>query len=136
MEARQDLSRELRLHPRNISVWNNLAYLDFKNGKYRKADGDLSQGLALNPGNTFLLENRARLSLARQEDEKARAILLSLEAVRPWPKGFRLLLAIADLRTGRSDEARLLLNAILSDRPRDPLARFYLSRLKSGTVRG
>ena len=136
MEARQDLSRELRLHPRNISVWNNLAYLDFKNGKYRKADGDLAQGLALNPGNAFLLENRARLFLACHKDESARRILLSLEAVRPWPKGFRLLLAIADLRTGHKEEARLLLNAILSERPRDPLARVYLSRLENGAIRG
>ncbi len=133
-EARQDLSRELRLHPRNVSVWNNLAYLDFKTGHYRQADGDLAQGLALHPGNTFLLENRARLCLARQENEKARTILLSLEAVRPWPKGFRLLFAIADLRTGRQEEARLLLYAILSDRPRDPLARVYLSGLKNETV--
>ncbi len=133
-KARQDLSREIRLHPRNVSVWNNLAYLDFKTGHYRQADGDLAQGLALHPGNTFLLENRARLCLARQENEKARTILLSLEAVRPWPKGFRLLFAIADLRTGRQEEARLLLYAILSDRPRDPLARVYLSGLKNETV--
>ncbi|OOH83780.1 tetratricopeptide repeat protein [Leptospirillum ferriphilum] len=136
LKARQDLSRELRLHPRNISVWNNLAYLDFKNGQYRQADGDLAQGLALNPKNAFLLENRARLFLARHKDKAARKILLSLETVRPWPRGFRLLLAIADLRTGHQEEARLLLNAILSDRPRDPLARVYLSRLGNGGVRG
>ena len=45
-------------------------------------------------------------------------------------------IAIADLRTGHQEEARLLLNAILSDRPRDPLARVYLSRLGNGGVRG
>ncbi len=136
LKAREDLSRELHLHPRNVTVWNNLAYLDFKAGKYRQADGDLAQGLALNPKNAFLLENRARLFLARHKDKNARRILLSLETVRPWPKGFRLLLAIADLRTGHKDEARLLLNAILSDRPHDTLARVYLSHLENGAVRG
>lgn len=134
--ARQDLSEELRRNPRSASAWNNLALLDFKAGHERKADGELSQGLALEPHNTFLLLNRARLDLARRQYKKARKILLSLEGVRPWPRGFRLLLAIADLKTGHRESSRLLLEEILSERPHDPMARAYLSRFDNGSVRG
>uniref|UniRef100_A0A7C3R3U1 Uncharacterized protein n=1 Tax=Leptospirillum ferriphilum TaxID=178606 RepID=A0A7C3R3U1_9BACT len=134
--ARQDLAGELRRNPHSASAWNNLALLDFKAGHEQKADGDLSQGLALDPHNTFLLLNRARLSLARHQYKKARKILLSLEGVRPWPRGFRLLLAIADLKTGHRESSRLLLEEILSERPHDPMARAYLSRFEHGSVRG
>lgn len=134
--ARQDLSGELRRNPHSAAAWNNLALLDFKTGHERKADGDLSQGLALDPHNTFLLLNRARLCLARLQYKKARKILVSLEGVRPWPRGFRLLLAIADLKTGHRESSRILLEEILSERPHDPMARAYLSRFENGSVRG
>lgn len=132
--ARQDLYGELRKNPRSAIVWNNLALLDFKAGHERKADGDLSQGLALDPHNTFLLLNRIRLFLAMHQYKKARLSLLSLENIRPWPRGFRLLLAIADLKTGHRESSRLLLEEILSDRPHDPMARAYLSRFEYSPV--
>ncbi len=128
-QARVDLYDILKSHPRDPIVWNDLAYLDFLSHHYRKAQGDLSQGLALNPSNRFLLLNKARLFLAEGKNENAREILLPMISFHPWPKGFRMILAIADLRTGHRGSARILFSEILSERPSDRLASIYLSRL-------
>ena len=128
-KARLDLSDILKSHPRDPIAWNDLAYLDFLSHHYKKAQGALAQGLALNPNDHFLLLNKARLFLAEGKNEKARRVLLSMMASRPWPKGFRMILAIADLRTGHRDSARVLFSEILAERPSDKLASIYLSRL-------
>jgi Flp pilus assembly protein TadD len=141
-KARMDLGRILKVQPRDSIAWNDLAYLDFLSRHYKKAQGDLSQGLAIDPASRFLLLNKARLLLAEGENEKSRTVLLSMISSHPWPKGFRMVLAIADMRTGHLDSARVLLSEILSDRPSDNLASIYLSRLLSfqsslkGTVNG
>ncbi|MHB8421161.1 MAG: tetratricopeptide repeat protein [Leptospirales bacterium] len=128
--ARGDLFRALRQHPRNVVAWNNLACLDFRQNDYSRAQGDLDQALALDPGNPFLLLNKARLLLARKQYSEARTLLGSLESVHPWQRGFRLLLAIADVHTGHPESARILLNEIINDHPSDPLATATLSRLE------
>jgi len=128
-KARLDLYGILNLQPRDSIAWNDLAYLDFLSHHYQKAEGELSQGLLMNPTDRFLLLNKARLFLAEGENEQARRILLSMISSHPWPKGFRMILAIADLRTGHRDSARVLFSEILSDRPSDSLASIYLSRI-------
>jgi len=130
-KARIDLCAILKISPQDSIAWNDLAYLDFLSHHYRKAQGDLSQGLAVNPSDHFLLLNSARLFLAEGENERARVTLLSMISAHPWPKGFRMILAIADLRTGHRDSAKLLFSEILSERPYDRLAAIYLSRLST-----
>ncbi|MHB1606788.1 MAG: tetratricopeptide repeat protein [Leptospirales bacterium] len=134
--ARGDLFRELRRDPRNFVAWNNLACLDFRQNDYSRAQGDIDQALALNPGNPFLLLNKSRLLLARKRYSEARTLLGSLEPVHPWPRGFRLLLAIADVHTGHPESARILLNEILNTHPSDPLAIATLSRLEKARNNG
>ncbi|MHB1285155.1 MAG: tetratricopeptide repeat protein [Leptospirales bacterium] len=129
VRARADLSSLLKRNPHDFAAWNNLAYLDFRQSNYTRAEGDLDQALALNPGNPFLRLNKARLLLAETRYSEARSLLLSLEPLHPWPKGFRLLLAIADLHTGHQESARLLLMEILNARPSDTMAHAYLSRI-------
>ncbi len=131
--ARLDLSRTLKLDPHDFAAWNNLAYLDFRRHDYPKAEGDLDKGLALNPGNPFLRLNKARLLLAESRYPEARTMLLSLEPIHPWPPGFRLLLAIADLHTGHQEASRTLLNEILNSRPMDKMAQNYLFQIEKGS---
>ena len=134
--ARGDLFRTLKLDPHNFVAWNNLACLDFRQHDYPRAQGEIDQALALNPGNPFLLLNKARLLLARKQYSEARFLLRSLEPRTPWPRGFRLLLAIADLHTKHTESARLLLNEIINAHPSDPMAHAYLSRLEKGRNNG
>lgn len=137
-KAKADLSGILKVHPADPVAWNDLAYLDFLSHHYKKAQWALSQGLALNPSDHFLLLNKARLFLAEGENQKARMILLPMISSHPWPKGFRMILAIADSRTGHPDSARVLFSEILSERPSDSLASIYLFRLSGNgrTIKG
>ncbi len=135
LQAKSDLSKILKSHPSDAIAWNDLAYLDFLGHHYRKAEGDLAQGLAVNPHNSFLLLNQSRILLAQGKNREARTLLLSMLPSHPWPKGFRMMLAIADSRTGHKEAARLLFEEILSRHPDDTLASLYLTRLNRESSR-
>jgi tetratricopeptide (TPR) repeat protein len=131
-ESRQILNDLRRTDPEDPAVWNNLAALEFREHHFRKALSDLDHGLALDPKNSGLRLNKARLLLTMDRNHEARALLLDMENANPWPQGFRILMAIADWRTGHRESARLLFREILADHPNDPMAEAYLSKPDTG----
>lgn len=130
LKARNDLTQSIRKNPRDPIPWNNLAYLDFRENHLRHAEGEIAQGLALDPRSLLLRMNKIRLELALGSYRDARKALLELSRDHPWPKRYRLLMAIADMHTGHPDSARILLLEILSQRPGDRLAELNLEKLQ------
>ncbi|MHB8542611.1 MAG: tetratricopeptide repeat protein [Leptospirales bacterium] len=126
-EARRILDTLRKTDSNDPALWNNLATLEFREAHYRQSLADLNRGISLDPGNNTLKINKARLLLAEHQDKLARAILQGLEKTRPWPPGFRILLAIAEWRTGHREAARILFQETLSNHPDDPMARAYLT---------
>lgn len=120
-----DLSRSDKDDP---AVWNNLATLEFRERHLQRAMADLDRGLSIDPENPELRLNKVRLLLAMGKNPEARTLLLKIGEKTPWPPGFRILMAIADWRTGRKASARLLFREILTDHPNDPLAEAYLAK--------
>lgn len=137
-KARRDLDRLVRINPHDAIAWNNLAYIDFRETHIQLAESDLSQGIKVSPGSISLQMNAIRLELAVAQYQKARKTLLKIACnQKPWPRGFHLLLAIADIHTGHPEEAEILLRETLSKRPGDRLALLNLEKLKKafpGTV--
>lgn len=131
-ESQRILNELRRTDPDDPAVWNNLAALEFREHHFRKALSDLDHGLALDPKNAGLKLNKARLLLTMDRNLEARALLLEMENTNPWPQGFRILMAIADWRTGHRESARLLFREILADHPNDPMAEAYLSKPDRG----
>jgi predicted Zn-dependent protease len=124
-----DLSRSDKNDP---AVWNNLATLEFRERHLHKAMADLDRGLSIDPDNPELRLNKVRLLLAMGKNPEARTLLLQIGEKTPWPPGFRILMAIADWRTGHKSSARLLFREILAVHPNDPLAEAYLAKPTSG----
>lgn len=73
--------------------------------------------------------NKARLLLAMGKNQAARTLLREMIRMRPWPKGYRILLAIAENRTGHNEAARILFEELIANHPNDPLAKKYLHSL-------
>ncbi len=127
-ESKKILDELSRTDKDDPAVWNNLATLEFREHHFQKAMADLERGLTFDPENPGLRLNKARLLLAMGKNPEARDLLLQIGEKTPWPPGFRILMAIADWRTGHMSSARLLFREILVDHPNDPLAEAYLSK--------
>ena len=126
-EARTILGTLQKTDPTDPALWNNLATLEFRESHYHRSLADLDRGISLDPGNQTLKINKARLLLAEHQNKIALKILQGFEQTRPWPPGFRILLAIAEWRTGHREAARILFQETLANHPDDPMARAYLS---------
>ena len=126
-EARTILDHLQKTDPSDPALWNNLATLEFREKNYPQALADLNHGIAVDPQNQTLKLNKSRLLLAEHKNHEARELLLGLEKTRPWPPGFRILLAIAEWRTGHREAARILFQETLANHPDDPLAKAYLT---------
>ncbi len=65
--AAASLERALRIEPRNAQLWNRLAHVRLKQGRYAQAASLAAKSSSLAAGNASLLEdNQAIIQLARQ----------------------------------------------------------------------
>lgn len=132
VRAETILERLKQSMPEDPAVWNNLATVAFLQKDYARSLSMMDQALALKPASPRLRMNKARLLLAMGKNQAARTILRKMIRLRPWPKGYRILLAIAEKRTGHQEAARILFEELIANHPDDPLAQKYLSGLSSG----
>ncbi len=127
--ARKILLQGVRQYPREPLFWNDLAYLSFREGNYADADKMLSEGLRISPENQHLLLNEVRLDLARGKVSDGRKILFGMLPRHPWVHGYRLLLAITEVKSGNPEAGRILFEDLHDHHPHDPLIRRYIKDL-------
>jgi predicted Zn-dependent protease len=127
--ARADLLEGSRRYPSETAFWNDLAYLDFLQSNYSSAEKMLDRGLQIDPGNQQLLLNKARLSLAEGDVVEAKKILFRMLPRHPWIHGYRLLLAIVEVKDGNSEAGRILFEDLNDHHPGDLLIKSYLEQL-------
>ncbi|MHB1926131.1 MAG: tetratricopeptide repeat protein [Leptospirillum sp.] len=132
VHAEKILDRLKKTMPEDPTVWNNLATVAFLHKDYARSLRMMDRALALKPSSTGLRMNKARLLLAMGKNQAARTLLRKMIRLRPWPKGYRILLAIAEKRTGHIEAAAILFEELIANHPDDPLAKKYLSGLPSG----
>ncbi|BAM07443.1 tetratricopeptide repeat protein [Leptospirillum ferrooxidans] len=127
--ARAALLEGTRLYPTETVFWNDLAYLDFLEGHYPSAAKMLNRGLMIDPGNQGLLLNKARLYLAEGDVANAKKILFRMLPRHPWLHGYRLLLAIVEVKDGNIEAGRILFEDLNDHHPGDALIKSYLQKL-------
>lgn len=128
--ARSDLLEGTRLYPSETVFWNDLAYLEFIEGHYPLAEKMLDRGLMIDPGNQELLLNKARLYLAEGNVANAKKILFRMLPRHPWLHGYRLLLAIVEVKDGNTEAGRILFEDLNDHHPGDFLIKKYLQKLQ------
>ncbi|MHB1562998.1 MAG: tetratricopeptide repeat protein [Leptospirillum sp.] len=126
--ARSALLEGTRRYPSETVFWNDLAYLDFRQGHYPSAEKMLNRGLRIDPGNQGLLLNEARLYLAEGRLADAKRILFQMLPRHPWLHGYRLLLAIVEVKDGNSEAGRILFEDLYDHHPGDLLVKSYIKR--------
>ena len=110
-KADQDLKQALRDNPTEPTILNNMAYIEFKEGDYKKAVGYLEQARVLKTDDNdepYIL-NEARILIANHQYHRALALLSLIEPRRTWPKGYRKMLAKALIHNGQSARAMAVL---------------------------
>jgi tetratricopeptide (TPR) repeat protein len=109
--AEQDLKKALRDNPTEPSILNNMAYIEFKGGDYKKAVGFLEQARVLknDDNDEPYIMNEARILIAHKEYRRALALLSLLEPRRSWPKGYKKILAKALIHNGQQSQALAVL---------------------------
>ncbi|MHB1605377.1 MAG: tetratricopeptide repeat protein [Leptospirales bacterium] len=120
--ALQDLRLALRDNPKEPTILNNMAYIEFKEGHYKKAVGFLEQARVLRTDDNdepYIL-NEARILIAHHEYHRALALLSLIEPRQKWPQGYRKIMAEALLHNGQSSRALAILlgqHGLTLDRP-------------------
>jgi tetratricopeptide (TPR) repeat protein len=109
--AEQDLKKALRDNPTEPSILNNMAYIEFKEGDYKKAVGFLEQARVLknDDNDEPYIMNEARILIAHQEYRRALALLSLIEPRRSWPRGYKKILAKALIHNGQQSRALAVL---------------------------
>lgn len=128
--ARAALLEGSRLYPSETVFWNDLAYLDFLRSDYTSAAKMLDKGLQADPDNQRLLLNKSRLYLAEGDIESAKQLLFRMLPRHPWIHGYRLLLAIVEVKDGNTEAGRILFEDLNDHHPGDSLIKSYLKKLK------
>lgn len=120
--ALQDLRLALRDNPKEPTILNNMAYIEFKEGHYQKAVGFLEQARVLRTDDNdepYIL-NEARILIAHHEYHRALTLLSLIEPRQNWPRGYRKIMAEALLHNGQSSRALAILlgqHGLTLDRP-------------------
>lgn len=126
--AERDYREALKNDPGSLRFRRNLAVVLYREGK--KADSFQLFDTVLLPGQKgerhFRLA-RANAFLHEHDYRRAQNDLQKILIEGRWPRGFRLVEAYADIRTGSYREASLILHEILRERPNDPVALGYQS---------
>lgn len=110
-KAELDLKAALRDNPTEPTILNNMAYIEFKEGDYRKAVGYLEQARVLKTDDNdepYIL-NEARILIAHHDYRRALSLLALIEPRHNWPSGYRKLMAEALLHNGQSSHALAVL---------------------------
>jgi predicted Zn-dependent protease len=127
--ARAVLLEGSRRYPSETVFLNDLAYLDFLQGNYASAGKMLDRALRIDPDNQNLLLNEARLFLAKKDVVDAKKILFRMLPRHPWVHGYRILLAIVEVKDGNSEAGRILFEDLEDHHPGDLLIKSYLEKL-------
>ena len=109
--AEKDLQLVLRDNPTEPTILNNMAYIEFREGDYRKAVGYLEQARVLKTDDNdepYIL-NEARILIANHQYQKALSLLALIEPRHTWPPGYRKIMAEALLHNGQSTHALAVL---------------------------
>ena len=109
--AEKDLKQALRDNPKEPTILNNMAYIEFKEGDYKKAVGYLEQArvLKVNDNDEPYILNEARILIANHQYSRALILLSLIEPRRTWPHGYRTMLAKALIKNGQSTRAMAIL---------------------------
>ena len=109
--AYQDLKKALRDNPKEPVILNDMAYIEFKEGHYRKAVGFLEQARVLRTDDNDepYIMNEARILIAHREYRRALALLSLIEPRRRWPAGYKKILAKALIHNGQQAQALAVL---------------------------
>jgi len=110
-KAEQDLKMALRDNPKEPSILNNMAYIEFKEGHYMKAVGYLEQARVLrtDDDDEHYILNEARILIAHHDYHRALTLLALIEPRQKWPHGYRKIMAEALLHNGQSAHALAIL---------------------------
>ncbi len=125
--AKKDLKQALRDSPTEPTILNNMAYIEFKEGDYRKAIGYLEQARTLKADDNdepYIL-NEARILIAHHQYHHALHLLSLIEPRRTWPHGYRKMLAKALIHNGQNSHA---LAVLLEKHDETPMPGFPVSR--------
>nr|EES53482.1 MAG: conserved hypothetical protein [Leptospirillum ferrodiazotrophum] len=126
--AEKDYREALKNDPSSLRFRRNLAVVLYREGK--KAESLQLFDTVLLPGEKgerhFRLA-RANAYLHEHDYRRAQNDLQKILIEGRWPKGFRLVEAYSDIRTGSYREASIVLHEVLSERPDDPVALGYQS---------
>lgn len=109
--AEKDLKLALRDNPKEATILNNMAYIEFKEDDFRKTVGYLEQARVLrSDGNDepYIL-NEARILLVQHQYQRALTLLALIEPRRACPHGYRKMLAKALIKNGQNARAMAVL---------------------------
>lgn len=108
-EANKELKLALRDTPREPSILNNMAYIEYKENHYQKALGFLEQARAVRQQDNDIpyIMNESRLLILHKHYKKALELLFIIKQkpINLWPKGYRRLMAVTLMRNNRLSEA-------------------------------
>ena len=110
-QAEADLKKALRDNPNDPTILKNLAFIQFKEGEFRKAIGYLEQARALrsNDKDEPYILNEARILISSHHYRKALTLLSLIEPRTKWPHGYRKMLAKALIHNGKNAKALAIL---------------------------
>ncbi len=110
-QAEVDLKSALRDNPTDPTILNNMAFIQFKNGDFKKAIGYLEQARALksNDNDEPFILNEARILISAHHYRKALTLLSLIEPRTKWPHGYRKMLAKALIHNGKNAKALAIL---------------------------
>lgn len=109
--ASSELKKALKDNPEEPSILNNMAFIAFKSGHYKKAVGFLEQARALKAGanDEVYILNEARIFMTHHEYKRGLSLLSLIEPRQKWPNGYRKIMAEALLHNGESSHALAIL---------------------------
>lgn len=110
-KAENDLKLALRDNPTEPTILNNMAYIQFREGNYKKAIGYLEQARSLksNDNDEPYILNEARILITSHHYHQALSLLSLIEPRHIWPKGYRRMLAKVLIHNGQNARAMAIL---------------------------
>ena len=110
-KAEKELEKAIRDDPKNPTILNNLAFIEFKEKEFDKAIGFLEQARAVktNDDDDPYVMNEARILVLQHKYGKALRLLKMVEPRPRWPKGYKKLYAKILVKEGHVRKALKIL---------------------------